>query len=351
MNAIVEMLDQPWAQRIGYALLHFIWQGTVIAALLWLTLRLLRRRSAQARYLVACAALLSLLAAPVATVILVGPPQPSAEARVTPIFAEGRDVAVGLRVDFGRLPVDMDRLRADGLRVFEHKHPLTGDITDLFDMQPGGSRAVELRFKPGCGDFGSGNTVTVSTSSPLPLARGGQLGPLSLTCATDRAAQPPPPASRLDLLAARLAPALPYAELVWLAGILVCSTWHVGGWLKVQRLRRAGVLLADEGAQAAWLAAAKSLSAKLRLRRPVRLLKVARLLGPVVVGVLRPAVLVPVAVLSGLAPWQIEAILAHELARRSPARLPGEPAADARRNAAVLPSGRVVGFHTNPRRT
>ncbi|HLK17698.1 MAG TPA: M56 family metallopeptidase [Bryobacteraceae bacterium] len=49
------------------ALLQFVWQGAVVAFLLWIALFLLRKRSANARYLTSCFALAALVALPVIT--------------------------------------------------------------------------------------------------------------------------------------------------------------------------------------------------------------------------------------------------------------------------------------------
>ena len=52
---------------LGWTLLHFCWQGAVVAALLWSVLQLLGSRSAQSRYLAACCALGLMAALPLAT--------------------------------------------------------------------------------------------------------------------------------------------------------------------------------------------------------------------------------------------------------------------------------------------
>jgi uncharacterized protein (TIGR03435 family) len=52
-----------WTDVIGWTLVHFVWQGAAIALTTAMALRLLRRASAHARYLTACAALLVALAA------------------------------------------------------------------------------------------------------------------------------------------------------------------------------------------------------------------------------------------------------------------------------------------------
>ena len=57
----------PLLQIAGWTLIHFVWQGAAIAAATATALRLLRDRSADARYLVACAGLTLMFAVPAAT--------------------------------------------------------------------------------------------------------------------------------------------------------------------------------------------------------------------------------------------------------------------------------------------
>jgi beta-lactamase regulating signal transducer with metallopeptidase domain len=54
-------------QVLGSVLLHFLWQGALIAGVLWLLLGALPRARAQARYAACCAALAALLLAPLLT--------------------------------------------------------------------------------------------------------------------------------------------------------------------------------------------------------------------------------------------------------------------------------------------
>jgi uncharacterized protein (TIGR03435 family) len=72
-----------WIDLAGWTLVHFVWQGAALAAIAGGLLRLLRRRSPQARYAVACAGLFAMLAAPIVTasalsraVSVVGPRTP-----------------------------------------------------------------------------------------------------------------------------------------------------------------------------------------------------------------------------------------------------------------------------------
>lgn len=57
----------PLVRAIDAALVHFLWQGALVAVLLWLTLAALRNRSANVRYLASCGAMLLLAALPAIT--------------------------------------------------------------------------------------------------------------------------------------------------------------------------------------------------------------------------------------------------------------------------------------------
>jgi beta-lactamase regulating signal transducer with metallopeptidase domain len=69
MNAIEPLLQQPAAQAIAWALLHFIWQGTLVAAVTAVVLFLLRRSAADVRYVVASIALAVMLTVPAVTAV------------------------------------------------------------------------------------------------------------------------------------------------------------------------------------------------------------------------------------------------------------------------------------------
>lgn len=65
-------LSQFQVQRLGWALLHFLWQGTAIVILYAMVRRLLARSlSAQGRYVLACLALGTMVLAPLLTLLLI----------------------------------------------------------------------------------------------------------------------------------------------------------------------------------------------------------------------------------------------------------------------------------------
>jgi len=51
MNALFDWLGQPQAQRLGWTLLHFVWQGVLLAILYGVARTAPHHRSANARYL------------------------------------------------------------------------------------------------------------------------------------------------------------------------------------------------------------------------------------------------------------------------------------------------------------
>src|SRR5437763_5317428 len=73
--------------RLGWTLLHSIWLGALVAALLALATQPLRRRSANARYLAGCAALVSLVGLSLSAYFFVPPKPPSQKVRETAAHA------------------------------------------------------------------------------------------------------------------------------------------------------------------------------------------------------------------------------------------------------------------------
>ena len=81
-------------------------------------------------------------------------------------------------------------------------------------------------------------------------------------------------------------------------------------WIAVMRLKRRSVFPASE----VWREKLERLSERIRLSRPVTLLESCLTDVPVVIGFLRPAILVPAALFMGFPPDHLELIMMHELA-------------------------------------
>src|SRR6478672_11261456 len=69
MTAIDHLLREPAAQAIGWALLHFVWQGTLVGALTAIALATLRKGAADVRYVVAAIGLSLMVTLPAVTAI------------------------------------------------------------------------------------------------------------------------------------------------------------------------------------------------------------------------------------------------------------------------------------------
>ena len=61
MSILSELLSSAIVQRLGWTLLHSVWQFALIAILLSALLAALRKRSANTRYLAACVGLVAML--------------------------------------------------------------------------------------------------------------------------------------------------------------------------------------------------------------------------------------------------------------------------------------------------
>ena len=103
---------------------------------------------------------------------------------------------------------------------------------------------------------------------------------------------------------------LPWLTPLWIAGVMLFHLRGIAGWMATLRLRTRGTCLAPD----LWQGALVRLQTKLRVSKPIALLESAFAEVPVVVGYLRPAILVPVGMLAGMPASQIESILLHELA-------------------------------------
>lgn len=101
---------------------------------------------------------------------------------------------------------------------------------------------------------------------------------------------------------------LPWLVLAWAAGVGVLGTRVFRQWLGLRAILR------EARALPAWQARAQQLADRLGLRRAVPVLASLCVATPTLVGWVRPAVVLPVAVLARMPAEQIDLVLAHELA-------------------------------------
>ena len=108
------------------------------------------------------------------------------------------------------------------------------------------------------------------------------------------------PWNRLDI-------ALPWLVGFWCVGIALLGTRSIREWLRLARARRHAVRVN------AWSERIETLAQRFGVHRCVELLATAAVEAPTLLGVFKPAILLPTALLLRLPPAQLELILAHEL--------------------------------------
>ncbi len=96
--------------------------------------------------------------------------------------------------------------------------------------------------------------------------------------------------------------------MCWSIGALLFSLRIFSGWWYVKRLRREAVLLRSK-----WNSQVQLLAASLHIHKFIPLAESSFIHSPVVIGHLRPMILFPVGMCSGLSVEQIESIILHEL--------------------------------------
>ncbi|MEZ6060794.1 MAG: M56 family metallopeptidase [Planctomycetaceae bacterium] len=245
---------EPTIDRLGWTLVHSLWQFAAIAVVAGIALRLLNRQSAAGRYLTLLSAMVLMMAAPIATWFVI--PEAEFVASVEIPISPSESQAPPLSVEDGA--------------VFTSP-PYSGASPEFTEPEPAAQPAV--------------------SASPIPLA------PTSQPSWHERAARV-------------LEPWLNIIVAVWCCGVLLFSIRPVWSWLNVRRLRTAGTSPVSESVQQALHRVAE----RLQVNRRVNVLASSLVTSPIVVGCFRSVVLLPASFLANIPASQLEAILAHELA-------------------------------------
>lgn len=106
------------------------------------------------------------------------------------------------------------------------------------------------------------------------------------------------------------APWMAWIVVAWIAGVATMSIRALGGWYLAERLRREGT----SAVPALLLNRFRMLQQRLGVSRRVRYMLSPRVTAPVVIGWIRPIILLPVAAITGLPMSQLELLVVHELA-------------------------------------
>ncbi|HAS40519.1 MAG TPA: hypothetical protein DCS93_08570 [Microscillaceae bacterium] len=103
---------------------------------------------------------------------------------------------------------------------------------------------------------------------------------------------------------------LPLIVTIWLLGVLVLMLRFLGGYALLQRMRHHRVAAVNRE----WQLKILEIADHLKIKKIVRLLESANAKTPMVIGYLKPVILLPLGTISGLGSKQVESILAHEMA-------------------------------------
>jgi beta-lactamase regulating signal transducer with metallopeptidase domain len=247
MNPFLSMgVGEMW-QLAGWTMVHFLWLGALVGVAAAVSRLVLRRASANVRYVVALAWLVVLVALP-----------------------------VGIAAWIGAKPQAV-------LPAYQH-----AGVQEL--------PIVELNATPMPIATAPANVVDAPTFAP--------------SATTDL----PPKSSTISDLLPQLEPIIAasarYLPWLWIIGTPLTFLLLTTGIVGAERLRRASRAI-DDGPIAA---ACARLCESLCIGRRVTVGVCERIAAPVLVGIVRPIILLPPAALTGWSPDEIEMVLLHELA-------------------------------------
>ncbi len=242
--------DVNW---LAWILLHTIWQGAVIAAVLWLGLKCIGQTRSNARYVLGCLALCMMVAAPIVTGIAI-----RHQIRVSPASF-------------------------NGVSPSETEYPTTSETQGV-----GIPHSFATPLSTTSGDSERANSVDQFARSAS------WFGWTDFTRV-------------IRLIVERYSV---YLVVVWLLGVAISTGRLVLSYRAVGKLRESAVPITDGTVSQKFT----HLIQRLSLDPRIRLFASGRVIVPTVLGWLRPIVLFPLSYTSGFSPEQIEALLAHELA-------------------------------------
>jgi beta-lactamase regulating signal transducer with metallopeptidase domain len=248
----------------GWTMIHFLWLGTLVALAAFLCRWMLRRASANVRYAISLACLALFAALPIL-------------------------VAAWLHQNPSSFRVEAS------LQQREKRKPIIATAAHLRDAEFTQNAPVDL-------------VPPINSASPPPTPN----DPPVATAAESLAhpmPQPPVPSPFYQAIVA-INTSVQYLPWLWLIGTPITFALTATGLIGTRRLRGASRVI-TEGPIAEAL---QKLAASLRLTRRVAVAVCDRIAAPVLIGILRPIILLPPAALTGYPAEEIEMVLLHELA-------------------------------------
>lgn len=261
MNVWPFLIDPETLERIvrkiGWLLVHSVWQFTIVAMVTWLLLTYMRHTSAIVRYRMLLVSLLFMVFAPAITWTAMPTHQGTSNSIASVPFTSSN-------VDGSDLPVTYSTPTA---------------------TSP--NRSAKGRDPDRAANFAA-NEFRTHASTPAVTS----IRPLR------------------DRVTTLVAPWLPTLVGFWSAGVILFSIRPTWSWWTVYRLSRDGALPTPSIAHEALQRAAT----RIGLTRRVKLQVSSLVTSPIVMGCWQSLILIPASVASSIPVSQLEAIVAHELA-------------------------------------
>lgn len=297
------LIAQTW-HLLGWTMLHFLWLGTTLLIVSAVIRRALRHAGPNVRYAHSLATLFALAALPLATAIWIDPLPPPATASNSaggfpPPSPPGEGEGTISAAATGSASDLFSAVRGSPDPALVTTEGLPTTPPQFIELNPNYTPPAEP------GDF------------PLPLRGEGLREGVTPLGATGSASAPSMLEQDTGIASGTLLPALafierivPYLPYLWLLGTPITFALLATGLIGAERMRRHGTPLAAGPAHEA----CERLRRSLRITRRVALAVCDRVAQPVLVGIVRPLILLPPVALTGWSPDELEMVLLHELA-------------------------------------
>ncbi len=227
---MIAQLSANWVNAMGWMLIHFLWQGLAVAAVLWFVLALVSQKSSRIRYALTTIALVLMFLIPLASV----------------------------SQSLWRNSQNRERSSAVAIAPHAGEDLVRNDSTEAEPEE-------------------------TTVSEPLRASSSAKFS---------------------------IEPVLPWLVGLWILGVLIADIHLISSLMTLCHWKRSGRV----PKQTKWPHRFQELARELRVFQKIQLLESSSTTVPMVVGWLKPVVLIPAGFLASLPPHQIEAILLHELA-------------------------------------
>jgi len=292
-----------WTTRLTLTLAHSLWQGVLVGLIAFGVVAFLHTASSRARYAVCSMALLAMVALPVLTWSILSV-ESDARLKLTPTPAESN-------------------------RSFRYLEGKGNPLSAVESSEPAPSPSPFVAAEP----VADPRAGTLPASGPAI-----ERHPPDIVTIALQPAEAISTASLIHSANMSLSHWSPWISGFWIIGVIALGSRFFGAWFAASRLSNVGI----KSVGAPWQNRVDQLANRMGIRKAVSLLESSLVESPVVLGWLKPVVLVPIGMLSGLTSAQASAGDSRPRARSHPSiRLPHQPSAKMCGNGTLLPPSRL----------